>query len=385
MVQSRKVRLNKTVIQAVSKECREEKKQVEFTDLELTGFGINVGKTGNVSFFIRYVIGGRRKRFTIGKFPAMTVQQAKGKAMSLLSEVLDGCDPRGEDSTANHLTFREFTENQYLPYAKDKKRSYTTDVSKLETHLYDVFGGMKLQQISRKDIEGYLHSIEPNLSGATVNRHHALLGAIFRKAEDWELIDKSPVRGIEKRKEKARDRYLSDAEQQAFLKGLDYDFNRVAALLLKFLLVTGARLGEAQNAQWKYIDLNKKTWFIPMTKNGESRTVVLNPVAVEILGELASMKVCQYVFPGKSDDKPISRPTKAFQRVCDYAGIKEFRIHDLRHTFASIAVNEGVNLYEVQRLLGHKSHIMTQRYAHISSDRLESASNVVAESIRNAA
>ena len=385
MAQARKVRLNKTVIQALSKECREKGQQVEYTDLELSGFGVNIGKTGNVSYFIRYVMAGKRKRFTIGKFPSMTVQQAKGKAMSLLSGVVDGSDPKGEDSTANHLTFREFTENQYLPYAKDRKRSYSTDVSKLEIHLYEVFGEMKLQQISRKDIENYLNSVEAKLSGATVNRHHALLGVIFRKAEDWELIDKSPVRGIEKRKEKARDRYLSEAEQQAFLKGLDYELNKVAALLLKFLLVTGARLGEAQNAQWQYIDLNEKTWFIPITKNGESRTVVLNPVALEILGELVSMKICQYVFPGKSGDRPISRPAKAFQRICDYAGIRDFRIHDLRHTFASIAVNEGVNLYEVQHLLGHKSHIMTQRYAHIGNDRLKSASNVVATGLRKAA
>ena len=130
--------------------------------------------------------------------------------------------------------------------------------------------------------------------------------------------------------------------------------------------------------------MDRGTLFLPDTKSGKSRTVILNPDALAILQEQVKRLDNPYVFPGKVAGKALNNPIKGFHRILKAAGIENLRIHDLRHSFASLAVNSGATLYQVQHLLGHASSQTTQRYAHLADSTLREASGGVAALVNQA-
>ena len=148
---------------------------------------------------------------------------------------------------------------------------------------------------------------------------------------------------------------------------------------LKLLLFTGTRREEALQARWENVDLNTGQWWLPVTKNGRGRYVTLSEDAKALLAAQPSRGTSPWVFPGRDGEKPLNNPRKAFSLVLAAAGVEHTRIHDLRHSFASLAVNSGATLYEVQGMLGHSSSQMTQRYAHLADSGLRRASQAVAD------
>ena len=199
-------------------------------------------------------------------------------------------------------------------------------------------------------------------------------------AMQFGCIAKNPAVGIRKAYENnERHRFLSGEEIARFLLALREDKNTVAAAFLEFLLYTGVRRSEALNAQWEHVDVLKRQWFIPRSKNGKHRHVILNEKALALLARLP--KTNAYVFAGKLAGRPLNNPQKCFMRTLHRAGIKNFRIHDLRHTHASIAINNGASLYEVQHLLGHSQAKTTTRYAHLADETLRRVSEAVSRAI----
>ena len=199
------------------------------------------------------------------------------------------------------------------------------------------------------------------------------------------MTKENPCTGIKKNQEKARKRYLTDDELKRFLKELDRENERDLALALKFLLMTGCRRSEALTLKWTDVDLSRNCFFLHETKNGESRTVILNDMAREIIDEMLKRKQADnpYVFPSKtSSSGHFEEPKRLFKNICDRAEIADFRVHDLRHSFASLLVNNGVSLYQIKDLLGHKDIRMTQRYASLSNNSLLAASQVASEKIK---
>ncbi|MEH6544371.1 MAG: site-specific integrase, partial [Porticoccaceae bacterium] len=196
---------------------------------------------------------------------------------------------------------------------------------------------------------------------------------------------KNPVTGISKYKENnQRQRFLAPAEIRRLFEAADEDLNYYAANYIKFLLLTGARRSEGLSAQWQHIDLKAQhpSWYLPQTKAGKSRYVLLNPMAVALLHHLDRMPGNAFLFPGQREGKPLSNPIKAFKRIAKAAGIEvAFRLHDLRHTTASLIVNGGGSLYDVQATLGHSSSRMSQRYAHLSQDRRSQTATRVSEGV----
>ena len=150
------------------------------------------------------------------------------------------------------------------------------------------------------------------------------------------------------------------------------------------MLYTGVRKQEALDARWEHVDLQKRTWFIPRSKNGKLRHVILNPMAIGLLERRSRLLGNPFVFPGKEAGKQLVNPQKAFNRVLTKISITNFRIHDLRHSFASLAINNGASLYEVQHLLGHSQAKTTSRYAHLGDDTLRKVSDNISNMISNA-
>jgi len=387
MDQPRKFRFNKRAIDALPPQDRDARaREAEYGDTEVPGLKLLVSKGGRKFYYLRYSHQKKRKAAKIGEHGPTTVQEARRRANDMRSLLDRGIDPQQEKDGAGAMTLAEFAESEYLPHARTNNRSFRMVESRLRTHILPRFGSTRLSDITTKDVQAFHNKVVATRAPATANRCLSLLRRMLRLAVDWGHIDRNPAAAVGKHQENnARHRYLSDDEIGRFLAALKVEPNRVAAAALTFLLLTGARKQEALDAKWKDVDLDRGMWFIPHTKAGKSRHVVLNGQAMNVVRDMPRVPGNPHVFPGKVPGKPLNNPSKAFRRVMDAAGIGDFRIHDLRHTFASIVVNNGVGLYEVQRLLGHASSQTTQRYAHLGEDQLRSATGKVADAVGRAA
>jgi len=145
--------------------------------------------------------------------------------------------------------------------------------------------------------------------------------------------------------------------------------------IVPLLILTGARKRELLDAKWSDFDLDRRTWRISMTKTGKARHVPLNDGALQILGSITCEAGCEWLVPNPKTGKPFVSIFAAWNTARTLAGLSDVRIHDLRHSFASLLINQGRTLYEVQHLLGHTQVKTTQRYAHLSQDTLLAASN----------
>lgn len=359
----------------------------EYTDADTPGLKLAVSKSGRRYFLFRYTLKGAKRGMKLGEFPAMTVEEARRAAWAARAKVDAGDDPQvARRAIMAEPTFEEFVRDDYIPWARKAKKSWDDDVSKLDHHLLPVFGSRRISSIGARDIEQYIASLlAKELKPATCNKHLFLLSAIFRKAIEYGVISANPCASVRPLLENnARQRYLTPQEVAAFLAAARRELNQVAAKYLEFLLLTGARREEGLRARWKDIDFGRGTWRIPETKSGKARQVPLNASAIALLTSLAVQSGNPYVFPGKLPGKSLNNPVKAFHRILKDAGISDLRIHDLRHSFASLAVSGGVSLYAVQHLLGHSNPKTTERYAHLSIGALQSASGRVAQAVQDA-
>ncbi|WP_418319952.1 tyrosine-type recombinase/integrase [Piscinibacter sakaiensis] len=162
------------------------------------------------------------------------------------------------------------------------------------------------------------------------------------------------------------------------------DANRPVCNIVLFLLCTGARLNEAVSARWEHIDRVGRVWRIPAktSKSKRTRTVPLNDSAMELLDQLGTEDAHDRLFISDRTGRPLTYIQKVWERLRREAGLPHLCIHDLRHQFASFLVNSGRTLYKVQKILGHSSHSVTERYAHLSTSSLMDASNSASVLIR---
>jgi integrase len=250
------------------------------------------------------------------------------------------------------------------------------------------FSKMHLVSISTKDI-AMLHVREKERTSAT-NANHLLstIRTMMNLAIQWSMIEKNPCNGVSKFHEgPLRERYLSREELPRFLKALSQENDTHSKMAILLLLFTGCRRNEILSMKWNQVRLDEGRLYLPVTKNGKSRTVHLNKKALDVLEELSMIRAGNdrlrnnsYVFPSRKDTKKgyLFDLRKTLQKACAIAGIEGFRCHDIRHTYAALCVSNGVDLYAVQRLLGHSDISMTQRYAHLSANDLQTATQGVA-------
>lgn len=361
-------------------------REKEYSDTQVVGLKLLVSKSGRKFFYLRYTFHKRKRAIKIGEFGAMSIAEARQLCNELKGQIQRGIDPQAEKQQLAQIpTFPAFVHDCYLPWAQANKRSANADESKIRIHLLPVFGKLRLDQISTQALQRYLDQLKNTHATATRNRHLSLLSKIFKMAVQFGVLEKNPAVGIAKQQENnERHRFLSQEEIARFLAALAGDENPVAASCLAFLLYTGARRSEALNAKWEHIDKEKQLWLIPRSKNGKYRHVLLNAKALDVLENLPRIPANPYVFPGKRTGQPLNNPQKCFARVLNKAGIAAFRIHDLRHTHASIAINNGASLYEVQHLLGHSQVKTTTRYAHLAESSLRRVTDTVSSAIAQA-
>lgn len=359
-------------------------REMEYSDTEVVGLRVLVSKTGRRFFYFRYRFRGRKRALRIGEFPGVALKDARQRCHEAKAILARNVDPAAErEERLGIPTFAAYAVD-YLAWARQHKRSWRDDESRLNLELIPRFGKLTLDAISPRDIQRMHAEIRERTSNSTANRYLGLLGRMYSLANEWQVYDKNPAHRVKKVPENApRERFLSREEIGRLLEALDASPSRSAADALKFLTLTGLRKNEALQLEWRRVNLAEGTVYLAQTKSGKPRTVVLNTPARELLQQRWEMREGEhpYVFPGRIQGQPVNNPQKAFEEACARAGIAGACIHTLRHSFASLAINAGATLYDVSRLLGHSTTQTTTRYAHHERGALLRASEQAASQL----
>jgi integrase len=363
-----------------------DKPKTDYFDTQIPGFLLEVRSSGKATYYQRYRDKyARMKQSRIGPADAISLEEARHKARQIRTATVMGFDPNAEVLKYREMpTFKEFVESRYLPHVKVYKRSWHRDEQMIANHLLPVWGQAKLSEIAREDIQQFLSDLlAAGYKPGSVNRFMSLVKYIFNLAEKWEVIDKSPSRGVSKVADNNRkERFLTKEEIERLLAALKQSKSLVLPDLIEFLLLTGARKSEASNARWENVNLETGIWTVPVSKSGKPRYIPLSRAAVQVLARRKT-NGSEYVFPNPKTGKPLSHLYESWHRIRTMAGLQDVRIHDIRHHVASLLVNHGRSLYEVQKLLGHADISTTQRYAHLSQGTLKDAIEIVASGLKS--
>ncbi|KEA63904.1 Integrase [Marinobacterium lacunae] len=365
--------------------CPEDKPRIEYCDQLVPGLYIEVRRTAprKGTYYLRYKNpSGKTAHQRIGQTEQISLHDARREAKQLKVQISLGHDPKGV-STPNSvsITFEDFMNQKYLPFAEQHKRSFRFDLSMSKLRLIPKFGHMPLNQLTRQQIQSFHTDLHhEGLAPATCDHHLKLVRHALNLAVDWGYLDRNPADRIKLFKVDNRvERFMTEGEQARLISVLRTDENRTVCLIALYLLCTGARLNEALNATWDQIDRTNKVWRIPASnsKSKRIRSVPLNPSAMEVLGRLGTDGNHQYLFVSSTTGDRVTTIHKVWHRIRKKAGLPKLRLHDLRHQYASLLVNNGRTLYEVQHILGHSNPVVTQRYAHLSTKALQEAAATV--------
>jgi integrase len=360
-------------------------KPLKYWDDELSRFGVVVLPSGRRTYCIEYRNANRiQKRLKIGVHGQITAEEARNLAKIQLAKVTHGEDIAEQSKQLRALpTFEELTQDYLERHAQKKRaKSLKEDLKLLKNILLPAFGSLKLENIDKRRIET-LH-LQLSKHPYQANRVLALLSKMFSLALSWGWKSDNPVKGVQKYQEQKRDRWLNHEELQRLWVVLDKYPKHLTAYIFKLLLLTGARKGEAMQATWDQLDLEKGVWIKPshMTKQKKTEYLPLSSKALDVLQEIKKLSGdSRFVFPGRIEGQPIQEIKTFWKTVIKAANLENVRIHDLRHTHASHLVSSGLSLSIVGKLLGHTQASTTQRYAHLADEPLREAAELFSSKI----
>jgi integrase len=358
--------------------CPSEQKKIDYFDATMRGFLLEVRPSGGKTYYQRYTDErGRERQYKIGPADVLTLRQAKRKAKQIKAQAILGGDPQRERQERRSIpTLRSYVEERYLPFVQTYKRSWQTDEIVLRVHVLPHLGSHCLDEITTAHITEIIATMQgEGYAPGTVGRVVVILRYLFNLAGKWKVFrgHENPASDVAVPPDVQRNRFLSTDEMALLVDALAADGNQVAAKAILLLLLTGARRNEVTHAKWDYIDLAAGTLFVPMSKSGKPRYVILFPEAIQVLNSVGRLPGNPYVFPSPITGRPCASLHFPWDRIRRRAGLRDVRLHDLRHSFASVLVSQGETLYKVQELLGHENAKTTQRYAHLAPAALSQA------------
>lgn len=387
----REVHLTKTNIEAFTYEGKHPKAHDIRWDKDHRGFGVRVFPSGEKTFVFRYSTKhGRRRLITVAKVGELPLNKAREKVATLRAEILNGADPADDRAAARKShTFNALADRYLKEHAEKKKKASSArdDRRNLKRHIRPRLGSKPLPSITRSDIQALHQSLSDKPYAA--NRVLALLSKMFNLAEKWGLIPdgQNPCRHVERFKESSRERFLSKEELTTLAGVLNQQevegkVSPDTILAIRLLLLTGARLNEILRLRWSEVNLDERQLRLEDSKTGR-KTIYLPEPAVELLRSHPRDKDHPFVIRGKKEKSHLVNLEKPWQRIRKAAGLEEVRLHDLRHTFASVALSGGLSLPTIGVLLGHKNTATTQRYAHLANDSALQAAQLTGLAISN--
>jgi integrase len=376
-----KKRITKSTVEAAKPGTRD----AYIWDDQIAGFGAKVTPLGRRVYVLKYVAGGSQRWMTIGRHGEITAEEARTRAQKLRGQIADGADPAQvrdrHDPTVADLAQRFLSE-----HAEIKDSTLGGYRLYLDTHILPKLGRLHVSDVTRQEVLRLHHELRAK--PFTANRVASLLSVMFNQAESWGLRPENtnPARRIKRFAEPARKRYLTIEELERLgtvLAEAEAGSDHPTPLaVIKLLLLTGCRLGEALKLEWSFIDIAQSCLRLPDSKTG-AKVINVGPGALQLLAGQPRTS-SKYVFPAAKGDKRRTVDDSSFRgmwrvwrRLCGRAGIEGARIHDIRHSFASHAVMGGMSLPMVGALLGHARPSTTQRYAHFANrPQVEAATRV---------
>lgn len=324
---------------------------------------MGVFQKGN-NWYIDYYVKGRRKRKKIGHSKKLALQVLKDVQLKIAKgEYLGIFDEK-------KIPFEDYAK-QYLEFSKANKAWSTyqrRDRFSVE-NLVSSFKGKYLFEIAPEMIEKYKATRLEKVTPASVNRELACLKHMYTKALEWGYIKLNPAKGVKRLKEPpGRLRYLNPEEAGCLLGVCSGHIKPTIVTALN----TGMRKSEILNLRWPQVDLKNRKIIVINAKNNESRVIPINQTLYQELFALSQKPRGEYVFSDRNG-RPFGDIKRSFSTALNKAGIKDFRFHDLRHTFGSHLVMQGVDLRTVQQVMGHKDIKMTMRYSHLSPEHIQEA------------
>lgn len=347
-------------------------KTTVYHDLKTNALKLYVYASGNKSFMLYRKIKGKPERILLGKYPALSISDARTKAYEYNAKIDAGDNPAEKQrAVKQEITFGEAFFNYLEKYAKMHKKTWQQDVSYYETHL-KLWSQLKLSDIKTDNIQDLHNKIgnEQNKKYAA-NRLLCLLHTLFNKTISWGWPHPNPVSGIAKFKEESRERFLESDELPRFFVAVNQEKNRSVRDYVLLSLFIGARQSNILSMKWENINFERNTLFIPKTKNGGAHTVPLVPLAVDILKrrQLQNQPLASpWVFPSETNTGYINKPWRGWLRILKRANIDNLRMHDLRRSLGSWQAATGASLSVISKTLAHKDISTTAIYARLNLD-----------------
>jgi integrase len=290
--------------------CPEGKAKENYYDTSITGFILEVRSTGGKTYALRYKDQhGRQIQHKIGDANDISFDKAKNTAKVLRSKVVLGEDPSAEKRTKRMVpTLEEFVRDSYLPFIKTDKRSWKSDLTLLDNHILPRFGALHLDKITEQAINDFKHSmVSKGYKMGYANRSLVLTKYIFNLALKWQTpgVTETPTKDVKLfQANNERTRFFTSEETERLLAELGKSRNTQLKYIVPLLLLLGCRNRELLDSRWEDIDLDRRTWRIPMSKSGKARHVPLSLAAIEILNQLPRWEDCPYVVPNPDTELP---------------------------------------------------------------------------------
>jgi integrase len=377
-----RARLTKRVVEGIAPSDRD----VIIWDTELRGFGCKITPKGRRSYLLYYrTVDGQQRKPALGTHGALTCEQAREIARAMLADVARGGDPKAaERARRSAPSVAELADRFLAEHAATKKRSSSTRMDKinLRLHVLPALGRLRVQDVTRADIAQLHHGMRSTPGAA--NRVLALLSKMFNLAERWGLRPDhtNPCRHVERYAERKMERFLLGDELArlgAALAEAERNGTEMPSVIaaVRLLILTGARAGEILSLRWEHVDLASGCLRLPTSKTGR-KLIHLNGPALEVLSNCARRRTeSPWVIEGGKAGRPLVNIRKPWHRMRQSAGLTDVRLHDLRHSFASVAVAGGLSLPMIGALLGHSQPATTARYAHLAADPLRAAAELI--------
>ena len=348
-----------------------------YKDAKVNGLEIMVTSSGHKSFKVTKKKEGKFIRITLGRYPDLSVENARKKALEVNTQLVQGVNPNEEkNQLRKEMVFGDLFALYMERYSKKFKRSWKYDEREVNKFLSHWFR-KKISEIKNQEIR-LLHEKVRDQNGLyQANRLLERIRAIYNKAIEWGYKGENPADNIKKFKETSRDRFIQPDELPRIFKALENEANEITRDYIYISLYTGARKANVLAMRWDEINFTTKEWRIPKTKNGDAVSLPLIKEAIEILKERKKQNAKtelgalqqEYVFPSVvSKSGHLTDPKKAWHRILKEAQVKDLRLHDIRRTLGSYQAITGASLPIIGKSLGHKSSQATQIYSRMNLD-----------------